>query len=422
MTRVSTSLFPLLFFARISGLIVAALVISWALLFKSSFLPQSSSHEDLIYAVLHPLLMVIGFILLSGEAILVHRWLPGSGNLKKSVHLCLQGVALASGIFGIWTKFQGKDGIVANFFSLHSWMGLICISLFGAQFYYGNKRGHCKTNIGKTQRIGCGSSQKGSMHRFRCLFGWLNEREKAEMGIPVVRFSMMTTLIRVIGLAVLVLVITWTFHFRGGVSLSSTTKDLTLIFNVHPVLLVISLILLNGEAMLAYKTVSGTKSLRKTVHLTIQSVVFLLSVIGVWAAYWFHNLKGVDDFYSLHSWLGLACLFFFSIQWAAGFSTFWYPGGSISSRASLLPWHVFFGIYIYALAIVTAATGFLEKATFLQVHHIISRYSTEALLVNTLGMLIVALGGIVILALVTPMNGKGNAYKPLEYAMQHPSV
>ncbi|XP_015577989.1 transmembrane ascorbate ferrireductase 2-like [Ricinus communis] len=260
------------------------------------------------------------------------------------------------------------------------------------------------------------------MHRFRCLFGWLNEREKAEMGIPVVRFSMMTTLIRVIGLAVLVLVITWTFHFRGGVSLSSTTKDLTLIFNVHPVLLVISLILLNGEAMLAYKTVSGTKSLRKTVHLTIQSVVFLLSVIGVWAAYWFHNLKGVDDFYSLHSWLGLACLFFFSIQWAAGFSTFWYPGGSISSRASLLPWHVFFGIYIYALAIVTAATGFLEKATFLQVHHIISRYSTEALLVNTLGMLIVALGGIVILALVTPMNGKGNAYKPLEYAMQHPSV
>eukprot|EP00257_Ricinus_communis_P026660 XP_025014074.1 probable transmembrane ascorbate ferrireductase 4 [Ricinus communis] len=136
MTRVSTSLFPLLFFARISGLIVAALVISWALLFKSSFLPQSSSHEDLIYAVLHPLLMVIGFILLSGEAILVHRWLPGSGNLKKSVHLCLQGVALASGIFGIWTKFQGKDGIVANFFSLHSWMGLICISLFGAQVLF----------------------------------------------------------------------------------------------------------------------------------------------------------------------------------------------------------------------------------------------------------------------------------------------
>lgn len=72
---------------------------------------------------------------LFSPAILVHRWLPGSRSLKKSVHLCLQGVALACGIFGIWTKFQGQDGIVANFYSLHSWMGLICMFLFGAQVY-----------------------------------------------------------------------------------------------------------------------------------------------------------------------------------------------------------------------------------------------------------------------------------------------
>ncbi|MBA0689265.1 hypothetical protein Goari_007000, partial [Gossypium aridum] len=135
MAAVSPPLVPPLLFARISGILVAALVISWALLFKSSFLPHSSlpSQEDLIFAVLHPLLMVIGFILISGEAILIHRWLPGSRNLKKSVHLCLQGVALGCGVFGVWTKFHGQDGIVANFFSLHSWMGLICVSLFGAQ-------------------------------------------------------------------------------------------------------------------------------------------------------------------------------------------------------------------------------------------------------------------------------------------------
>ncbi|KAG5223651.1 cytochrome B561 family protein [Salix suchowensis] len=136
-TSVPTSLAPLLLFARISGLLVSALVISWALLFKSSFRPQSTSQEDLIYAVLHPLLMVIGLILISGEAILVHKWLPGSRGFKKSVHLCLQGLALACGIFGIWTKFHGNDGIAANFFSLHSWMGLICISLFGAQWLMG---------------------------------------------------------------------------------------------------------------------------------------------------------------------------------------------------------------------------------------------------------------------------------------------
>ncbi|KAM7274758.1 hypothetical protein ACFE04_016624 [Oxalis oulophora] len=123
--------------ARLSGIIVATLVLSWALIFKSSFIPHSSSQEQLIYSVLHPLFMVIGFILISGEAILVHRWLPGSRNLKKSVHLCLQGVALANGVFGIWTKFHGEQGIVANFYSLHSWMGLICVCLFGAQWLTG---------------------------------------------------------------------------------------------------------------------------------------------------------------------------------------------------------------------------------------------------------------------------------------------
>ncbi|GAU46747.1 hypothetical protein TSUD_286060 [Trifolium subterraneum] len=100
--------------------------------------------------------------------------------------------------------------------------------------------------------------------------------------------------------------------------------------------------------------------------------------VGLWAAWKFHNDKGIDNFYSLHSWLGLACLFLFSIQLAAGFATFWYPGGSRNSRVALMPWHVFFGIYIYALAIATTTTG----------------------------VLIVALGGFVILGLVTPTYNK----------------
>ncbi|KAL6958585.1 hypothetical protein U1Q18_002413 [Sarracenia purpurea var. burkii] len=61
------SVLKLLFLARFSALIVAVLVLIWALAFKTSFLPHSPSHQDLIYDVLHPLLMVIGFILISGE-------------------------------------------------------------------------------------------------------------------------------------------------------------------------------------------------------------------------------------------------------------------------------------------------------------------------------------------------------------------
>ncbi|KAL2522895.1 putative transmembrane ascorbate ferrireductase 2 [Forsythia ovata] len=228
------------------------------------------------------------------------------------------------------------------------------------------------------------------------------------MGVPVYRFPIFAV-VRIIGISITALVLTWTVHYRGGLALISDNKDL--IFNVHPVLMVIGLVLLNGEAMLAYKTVSGTKSFKKLVHLFLQFLAFLLSIVGLWAAWKFHIDKGIDNFYSLHSWLGLACIFFFGIQWAAGFVTFWYPGGSRHSRASLLPWHVFFGIYIYALAIATCTTGILEKATFLQTHQVISRYSTEALLVNSLGILIVVLGGFVILAVVSPVRSKGDILK-----------
>ncbi|OAY60382.1 transmembrane ascorbate ferrireductase 2 [Manihot esculenta] len=228
------------------------------------------------------------------------------------------------------------------------------------------------------------------------------------MVVPVIKFPIFTV-VRLLGLVVTAMVLTWTVHYRGGLALVSDNKDL--IFNVHPVLMVIGLILMNGEAMLAYKTVPGTKSFKKLVHLVLQFLALFLSLIGVWAALKFHNDKGIDNFYSLHSWLGLVCLFLFGMQWVAGFVTFWYPGGSRNGRAILLPWHVFFGVYIYALAVATATTGILEKATFLQTNKVISRYSTEALLVNSLGILIVVLGGFVVLATITPLHAKGDVIR-----------
>ncbi|KAL1194312.1 Transmembrane ascorbate ferrireductase 2 [Cardamine amara subsp. amara] len=224
------------------------------------------------------------------------------------------------------------------------------------------------------------------------------------MAVPMLGGFPIFLVVRVLGFIIAALVLTWTVHYRGGLALSSDNKDL--IFNVHPVMMVIGLILFNGEAMLAYKSVQGTKNLKKLVHLTLQFTAFILSLIGVWAALKFHIDKGIENFYSLHSWLGLACLFLFAFQWAAAFVTYWYPGGSRNSRASLMSLHVFLGIYIYALAIMTATTGILEKLTFLQVNQVITRYSTEAMLVNTTGVLILILGGFVILGVVTPVNGK----------------
>ncbi|KAJ0043910.1 hypothetical protein Pint_18831 [Pistacia integerrima] len=65
------------------------------------------------------------------------------------------------------------------------------------------------------------------------------------MAVPVVRFPIFLV-IRALGVIVAALVLSWNVHYRGGLALVSDNKDL--IFNVHPVLMVISLVLLNGEA------------------------------------------------------------------------------------------------------------------------------------------------------------------------------
>ncbi|KAI3665772.1 hypothetical protein L6452_44404 [Arctium lappa] len=228
------------------------------------------------------------------------------------------------------------------------------------------------------------------------------------MVIPVVKFPIFLC-VRSLGVLVMILVLIWNVHYRGGLALFSQNKSL--LFNVHPVLMVIGLLLLNGEAMLVYKTVSGTKGFKKLVHLTLQFLAFVFGVIGLWAVWKFHNDRGIDNFYTLHSWLGLACLFLFAIQLGAGFVTFWYPGGSTKNRASLMQWHVYFGVYIYALSLASCITGILEKATFLQTHKIISHYSTEAILVNILGVLIVLLGSFVIFGIISPSNGKGEVVR-----------
>jgi len=170
-------------------------------------------------------------------------------------------------------------------------------------------------------------------------------------------------------------------------------------------------LLFMNAALLAYKTVPGTKKLKKLVHLALQFLAMFLCLIGLWAVWKFHDERKIDHLYTLHSWLGLTCIIFFSLQWATGFWTFWYPGGSRSGRASLLPWHVFFGIFIYALAIATSVSGLLEKSIFMQSAKMIGRFSTEAMFMNSLGMLLVVLGALVILAIVSPGPGKIDTYR-----------
>ncbi|EOY23180.1 Cytochrome b561/ferric reductase transmembrane protein family isoform 1 [Theobroma cacao] len=92
----------------------------------------------LLFLQLHPVLMLIGFIILGGEAIMSYKSLPLSKDVKKLMHLVLHAIALILGIIGIYTAFKyHNESSIVNLYSLHSWLGMGIIVLYGIQWIYG---------------------------------------------------------------------------------------------------------------------------------------------------------------------------------------------------------------------------------------------------------------------------------------------
>lgn len=69
------------------------------------------------------------------SAIMVYRVLPTLGHDKtKLIHLILHGIALVLGAVGIYFAFKNhNESGIANLYSLHSWIGIGTISLYGIQ-------------------------------------------------------------------------------------------------------------------------------------------------------------------------------------------------------------------------------------------------------------------------------------------------
>ncbi|RZC66843.1 hypothetical protein C5167_010545 [Papaver somniferum] len=206
--------------------------------------------------------------------------------------------------------------------------------------------------------------------------------------------SNLIVIARLSGLLVAVLVLVWGLSFRSNF-LSHTSPTHTHIYSVlHYLVMVIGFVLISGE---------GSRNLKKLVHLTMQGVALASGIFGIWAN--FHLQKGVlSNFYSLHSWMGLICISLFAAQWLMGLFSFWHQGEERTTRIRVLPGNVFLGLYIYALAIATAETGLLEKLTFLEAKNKVLKHSLESVVVNSLGLGLALVSGIVILTAVSPGN------------------
>ncbi|KAK6153264.1 hypothetical protein DH2020_012903 [Rehmannia glutinosa] len=209
--------------------------------------------------------------------------------------------------------------------------------------------------------------------------------------LPVTMFG------HLVAVAVITLVLLWLLHFRDGLAFKSDNKDK--IFNLHPLLMVLGLVLISGEAIMTYKTVPATRKRQKLFHLLLHMIALVAGIIGIYAVFKFHYELGIPDMYSLHSWLGMSTICLFGLQWVLSFFSFWYPRAQQSTRARIAPWHAVFGMVIFFMAILSAETGLMEKFIFLGL-----RRSQEALIVNFIGLLILLFAVSVGLGVLLPRN------------------
>ncbi|XP_004496575.1 transmembrane ascorbate ferrireductase 1 [Cicer arietinum] len=227
------------------------------------------------------------------------------------------------------------------------------------------------------------------------------------LAVPAVPF---TYGVHLLGLVAIVLVLLWNLHFRGGLAWNSSNK--ALIFNLHPVLMLIGLIIFGGEAIISYKSLPLKKEVKKLIHLILHAIALILGIVGISAAFKNHNESGIANLYSLHSWLGIGVISLYGVQWIFGFVVFFYPGGTSSIRRESLPWHVLIGLFVYILAIGTASLGFLEKLTFLE-NSGLAKYGSEALLVNFTALITILFGTFVVLSAISEAPAAAEDYAPI---------
>ncbi|XP_028396994.1 cytochrome b561-like [Dendronephthya gigantea] len=87
----------------------------------------------------HPLFMVIGLVFLNAEAMISYRvFRYESKVVVKTVHLCLQTASFIFVVVSLLAVFSHHDHKgEENITSLHSWIGMIIVVVFGLQLAFG---------------------------------------------------------------------------------------------------------------------------------------------------------------------------------------------------------------------------------------------------------------------------------------------
>ncbi|CAN1311511.1 Transmembrane ascorbate ferrireductase 1 [Linum perenne] len=138
MRGIKISALPVTVMAHLIAITTTTLLLVWLLKLRGGL--SWSIHPVPTKAFnVHPLVMVIGFIILSGEGIMAYKTVRGQRRtVRKVTHLILHSVAFVSAVFGLIVVFRYKHLIHSpHMITLHSWLGIITVSSFALQFVLG---------------------------------------------------------------------------------------------------------------------------------------------------------------------------------------------------------------------------------------------------------------------------------------------
>ncbi|XP_055310873.1 plasma membrane ascorbate-dependent reductase CYBRD1 [Sitodiplosis mosellana] len=115
-----------------------ALTLFWVIYYRNGFAWRD---DPKIQFNLHPVLMVAGFITLSGFSILLYRLCRCLKHIyAKMAHTLFHTLAIpcvAIGFLAVYDSHNLNSPPIPNFYSLHSWLGLVTMGLFALQFVIG---------------------------------------------------------------------------------------------------------------------------------------------------------------------------------------------------------------------------------------------------------------------------------------------
>lgn len=145
------------------------------------------------------------------------------------------------------------------------------------------------------------------------------------------------------------------------------SSDVWRAFNWHPILMILFMGF-GALAIFCFKMLPGGHFFKKLMHGLFHLFAVASSVAGfAYLVYWKHK-SGNEQFWSMHSWLGIALLGLYWLQFVLGFIAFLLPGPLLIAkniRAWFVIVHRHAGLKIWIGLLIVVLTGFVQRQWFM---------------------------------------------------------